>query len=256
MGAWMGFVHTVGAPNYSNIPTATRTFAIDIESFTGYDVMTISYTYTDLYWSAKYVNYTDATLEPAIIDVPPGFGVDLPNITPTAMSHSFVSTTSFVQLGAISGASTITLGVDDPTNAANPKVGRFNRTGDQFQEAKFQVSPDLKDITFTSLTTVKIDVYLPSTNTYGTLTKKVIIGLADPSQTEQWWTNLIQYESADLPLDTWTTATFTLNTPSFSSVAGQKPNDRTDLDMVFLQIGGGGHTVTGTFYVKNLRFEP
>jgi len=260
LGAWLGFVHIIGDNNYSNVPTTSRIFKIEIEEKTGYDVLTVIYAYSDLYWTAKYVSYSNPALEPEIVESAPPFGENLVDITPSAMSHTFESANSFVELASIAGGSIITVGVDDPSNAANKKVGKFERVaGNLYQEAQIRVggaaSPDWKDVNFSSLTQVSMDVYLPSTNTYGDLTKKVIIGLADQSATEQWWTGLIQYESAELATDQWVTVTFQLNAPTYSSADGQKPFDRNDLDMVFINIGSGGHAVGGTFFIRDLKFE-
>ncbi len=261
MGAWMGFVHTVGGTEqYSNIPTASRTFNVSIVEETGYDVMTVTYDYGDGnnggdgLWTAVYVSYSDTSLEPEVVFGEPVFGEDLDDITPSAMGNTFASANDFDVLGVLSGASTITAGVDDPDNAAAAKVGQFERVaGEPFQEAKLQASPDPKDIILTNFTTVSIDVYLPSSNDYsGALCQTVVIGFADQSATEQWWTDLYQYETADVTLDSWVTLTYDLATPTNTA---NSPLDRTDLDMFYINIGCGDHTVVGTFYVRNLVFN-
>ncbi|MFN3556305.1 MAG: PKD domain-containing protein [Bacteroidales bacterium] len=254
VGAWMGLPQ-LGTAAESIVPEATRSFNAVIEQFEGYDLLTISYAYADLYWDFTYASYSNPALEPDVETEEEPFGEDLPNITPTQMGHTFESESSFVLLGAISGASVITPGADDPADASATKVGKFDRTEAQYQEAILRVAPDPKDIQYDNFTTVSIDVYLPSTNTYDPLTQKVIIGFADLSQTEQWWTRIIQYESDELALDQWVTVTFNLDTPSFSSTDGQTVYDRDDLDMVFIQIGGGDHTSPGVFYIRNLIFE-
>lgn len=208
------------------------------------------------YWQTTLVSYEDGT-NPVVVDPceEEPFGEDLEDISPTTMGHTFETAESFDLLGTIAGTSVITPGVADPAGGAT-NVAQFDRTDAQFQEAQIRVAPDPKDIDFSSMTTVSMDVYLPTSNDYsGSLTKKVIIGLADVSNTEQWWTNLIQYESAELPTGEWTTVTFQLDNPSFANTDGQTPFDRNDLDMVFIQIGGGGHSETGTFYIRNLKFE-
>lgn len=258
MGAWMGLVHTVGLPDlYSNVPTASRTFNISITQETGYDLMTLTYDYgTDGLWTCMYVNYSDSSLEPDVETEGTVFGEDLDDIIPTSMGHTFASDTDFDLLGSISGNSIITTGVDDPTDPSAAKVGQFERvTTEQYQEAKLQVSPDPKDIDFSNLTTVSLDVYLPSTNDYsGSLSKVVILGLADQSATEQWWTDITQYESdGNTPEDQWVTLTYQLDSPT--SGTGGSPFDRTDFDMFFINIGGGGHVEGGTFYIRNFKFE-
>lgn len=260
MGAWMGFVHTVGDATYSNVPTASRSFDIAITEETGYDKMVLTYDYGDGgLWTSVYASYTDTSLEPEVVVGVPVFGEDLDDITPSAMSHSFVSESDFIELGAIAGGSVITVGVDDPTDATAAKVGKFERvTTEQYQEAQIRVSPDLMDINFANLTTVSIDVYIPSSNDYsGSLTKAVLIGLADQSATEQWWTDIYEYQNdgSAIATDTWVTLSYQINSPDWDSDNGNSPKDRTDLDMFYINIGGGGHTDGGTFYVRNLKFE-
>ncbi|SNT34707.1 PKD domain-containing protein [Ekhidna lutea] len=254
-GAWMG-IPKLGNDGAGNIvPVSEVTFKATIIQETGYDVLKLEFDYGDAgYWPVYYVNYSDASLEPELVTEATEFGEDLDNITPTSMSHTFESETSFEHLGTIAGASTIEVGADDPTDASAAKVGQFNRTDAQFQEAQFTGNPDPKDITFTNLTTISLEVYLPSTNDYtGSLTKKVVVGFADQSATEQWWTDLYQYESAELATDEWVTVSFQIDAPSFVSAGdGSTPFDREDLDMFYVQIGGGDHTTTGTFYVRNL----
>ena len=258
MGAWMGLVHTVGLPDlYSNVPTPSRTFNVSITQNEGYDLMTLNYDYgTDGLWTCVYASYSDPSLEPDIVTEGVEFGEDLEDITPTVLGHTFSSDSAFDLLGLLSGNSTIVTGVDDPADPTAAKVGEFTRvTTEQYQEAKLQVSPDPKDINFANFSTISIDVYLPSSNDYsGSLSKVVILGLADQSKTEQWWTDITQYETdGSTPEDQWVTLTYNLDSPT--SGTGGSPLARTDYDMVFINIGGGGHTNGGTFYVRNLRFN-
>jgi PKD repeat protein len=260
MGAWMGFTHTVGGADlYSNVPTATRTFNISIVQETGYDVMTVTYDYgADGLWTSVYASYSDASLEPDVVVGVPVFGEDLDDITPSAMSHTFASAESFVELGYIGGGSIITVGVDDPADANAAKVGKFERVaGTPYQEAIIRVSPDLKDFGFDNITTLSLDVYIPSSNDYtGSLTKIVELGIADQSATEQWWTDIYKYESgADLAEDTWVTLTYDITAPTAVGTADTTPKDRTDLDMFYINIGSGDHNDGGVFYVRNLKFE-
>ncbi len=255
MGAWLGMPQ-LGTTGDSNVPVASKSFQIRIEEHNGYDLMVVSYTYAELYWDFTYAYYHDPALEPEVIEEPDPVE-DLETITPTELGHTFESETSFDHLGAFDGGSIITVGADDPTDAAATKVGEFTRTADQYQEAQIRVYPEPKDILFDNFTTVSIDVYLPSTNTYDPLTKKVIIGFGDVhGDGGNWWQNLIQYESDELALDTWVTVTFDLDSPTYSAVVdGQTVYDRDNLDMVFIQIGGGDHTSEGTFFIRNLIFE-
>jgi PKD repeat protein len=263
LGAWMGLVHTVGSPDlYSNIPTPSRTFNVSITQNEGYDLMTLTYDYGDGnaggggLWTCVYASYSDSSLEPEIVTETVEFGEDLEDITPTALGHTFSSETDFELLGLISGASTIVTGVDDPADPSGAKVGEFTRvTTEQYQEAKLQISPNPRDINFSNFSTVSIDVYLPSSNDYsGALSKIVVLGLADQSKTEQWWTNITQYETdGATPEDQWVTLTYDLNAPT--SGTGGSPLDRNDYDMFFINIGSGGHTNGGTFYIRNLKFQ-
>jgi len=259
MGAWIG-IPKLGTAGETIVPTNTVTTQISIEEFTGYDVMLVEYVYDGIYWPIRYASYSDASLEPALETemVEVMFGTDLPDASPASLSHSFMSTGGF-SLDTIPAATTVDFGVADP---ADPSAlcGQFNRTAAQFQELQFQTSPEKNDINFENLTTVSVDVYLPSSNDYsGALTKTVFLGLADFSQTEQWWTDLHQYENdgTAINLDEWTTVTFNLDSPNTVANAanGATCYDRNDLDMVFLQIGGGNHTDVGTFYVRNLSFQ-
>lgn len=250
LGAWIG-IPKLGTTGETRVPVSEVKTKITITQETGYDVMLVEFIHGTNYWPIYYVHYTNELLEPVLVTDTPVFGEDLTDITPTELGHTFESdaVSSFDLLGLLGGGSIITPGQDDPTNPSGTKVGKFDRVAVQYQEAQLRTSPNLNDIVFTNFTTVSVDVYLPSTNTYATpgLTKKVIIGFGDVSQTEQWWTDIIQYESAELALDQWVPVTFTLTQPL---------KDRTDMDMVFLQIGGGDHFTAATFYVKNLRFNP
>lgn len=261
MGAWMGTVHTVGGSTlYSNVPVASQSFNIVIEEKTGYDLMTLTFDFgADGLWTGVYASYSDESLEPAIeTGGPPPFGMDLDDITPTDLSNGFASATDFVLLDTITSGSTLIYGVDDPADATAAKVGQFNRVSTAaFQELKFQIAPEAKDIIYTNFTTVSIDVYIPSSNDYsGALSKVVLLGMADQSATEQWWTDIYQYNSGpDLAVDTWVTLTYQLNAPSSDSGNDNSPLDRTDLDMFYINIGSGDHVIPGTFYIRNLKFQ-
>ncbi len=261
MGAWMGLVHAVGTPDlYSNVPTASRTFNAAITEETGYDVLTVTYDYGgDGLWTCVYVNYSDTSLEPEIVTEQEEFGEDLPDITPTEMFYTFAGkdASDFAVIDTVSSVSGIVLGVDDPADASASKVGEFVRGGDLYQELKFQTAPEANDIIFTNMTTVSLDVYLPSSNDYtGDLTKAVIIGMADQSKTEQWWTDNREWvnDGSTIETDKWVTLTYNLDSPN-AGAGSYTPFDRNDLDMIYINIGGGGHAATGTFYVRNFRFE-
>jgi PKD repeat protein len=182
-------------------------------------------------------------------------GVALP--TPTTMGHTFVNAAGANLLSKIQGASTIELGVDDPTDATGAKVGKFNRTDAAFQESILSFDPP-SDINYVNITKVSIEVYLPSTNTYGALTRTVIVGLGDAlvNPSGNWWEDHAQYETtiAEADLNKWVKLEYDITTPN-SGANTSNPKTRMDLDMVFINIGGGGHSNTGTFYIRNLKFE-
>ncbi len=253
-GAWIGLVKC-GTDGHHAVPQNSVSFNIKIEEHDGFDLLIVTFEYDWGAWIFNYASYSDPSLEPEVVEeedeVPP-----LETITPTALGHTFESADSFEFLGEIDGGtSIITPGVDDPEDADATKVGKFERTDAQYQEAQLRVYPEPKNILYDNFTTVSVDVYLPSDNDYDPLTKRVIIGFADTSHTTEWWNRLIQHESDDLALDEWVTVTFELDSPSFSSNDGETVYDREDLDMVFVQIGGGNHTTPGVFYIRNLIFE-
>lgn len=258
MGAWIG-IPKLTTTGEDPQPVNGITFNVSIVEETGYDVMTVTFNYGDGgLWTIVYVSYSDTTLEPDVVTEAAGFGSDLDDISPSALSRTFASADAadFVLLDTITSNSTIVYGVDDPADAAAAKVGQFNRTGEQFQELQFQTSPTKNDINFANLTTVTLDVYIPSTNDYTTLTKGVIIGVADKSATEQWWTDNREWvnDGTAIATDQWVTLTYNLDTPT-AGAGTYTPYDRNDLDMIYIQIGGGNHTATGTFYIRNLSFQ-
>jgi PKD repeat protein len=250
MGAWMGLVQAVGAPdNYSNVPTLSRTFNAVIVEETGYDLMTITYDYgADGLWTCVYVSYSDTSLEPAIETDMMTFGTDLPDQTPTAMFNTFASTDAadVDQLVPTASEVTITPGVDDPADAGAAKVGEYIRGTGLFSDLKFQLDYDCQ---FDNFTTMSIDVYLPSSNVYadGGLQPAIQMWIADASQTEQFWTNWVQYDvdPAEVVQDEWKTYTWPLGDAL----------TRADLDLVGLVVGGSNHSIDGTFYVRNLVIE-
>ena len=256
MGAWIG-IPKLTTTGESRVPVNGITTKISIEEMTGFDVMLVEFIYDGGYWPIRYANYSDSSLEPALETEAAVFGEDLPDVSPTEIVHSMMG--GGFAIDSIASGSTIEFGVTDPADAS-ALCGQFNRTDAQFQELQFQTTPDKNDINFENLTSVSIDVYIPSSNDYsGGLTTAVIIGLADRSATEQWWTDHQQYEvdGTALMMDAWNTVTFTLDTPSFVANPdnGSTPFDRNDFDMIFLNIGGSNHTNTGTFFVRNLSFQ-
>jgi PKD repeat protein len=252
-GAWMGLTKLTTTGESADVPDS-RKFKISITEHTGYDLMIISYAYEAAYWDFSYVSYSNPALEPAVVEEEIPFGEDLPDVTPAALFNTYASTgaNDVQDLIPTESAVTVTAGVDDPANAAGTKVGMYQRGAEQYADLKFQLDYDCQ---FDNFTTVSIDVYIPSTNTYseGGLTKNIQLWIADASQTMEFWTSWAQYDVdiANIPMDEWKTYTFDLATPS----VGENPKTRTDLDLVGLVIGGSNHTVDGTFYIRNFKFE-
>ncbi len=258
-GAWIG-IPKLGTTGEVITPQSSVSARVTIEEFTGYDVMLVEFDYGGVYWPIRYASYSDASLEPEIQteNVVEPFGEDLADIAPTQLFRGFASAdaSDFMLLDTIFSGSTIDYGVADPAGGAD-NVGQFNRTAAQYQELQFQTSPEKNDIDFSNMTTVSLDVYLPSTNDYsGALTTNIIVGLGDRSATEQWWTDNMEYinDGTGIALDTWTTLTWNLDSPDYAANGGT-PFDRTDFDMIYIQIGSGNHTEVGTFYVRNLDFQ-
>ena len=256
-GAWIG-IPKLATNGEVLVPQNSVTTKVTVTRETGYDVMLVEFIYAGTYWPIRYASYSDPSLEPELVTdavPPPPFGEDLPDISPTELSRSFASVGDAVLLDTIPSGSSIAYGADNP-DGSGELVGQFDRVATDFQELQMQTAPEKNDINFENLSTISLDIYLPSSNDYSTtLTKNVVIGFGDTSQTEQWWTGLVQYEAVanDLGLseDAWHTITFDLNSPSFSSTPGQTPFERNDLDMVYIGFGGSGHPVPGTFYVRN-----
>ncbi len=254
-GAWMG-IPQLGTAAESISPEASKTFTASIESLAGYDLLTISYAYADLFWQFKYASYSNPADEPDIITDAQPFGEDLPDFAPTQFFNTFASTDAadFQYLAPSASAVTLNIGVDDPTDPTATKVGEYIRGTELYADLKFQMDFDIQ---FDNFTTVSIDVYIPSSNTYaaGGLTQGIQILIADVSQTQEFWTSWVQYvvDETEIVVDQWKTYTFELESPSEGSTG--TPKTRTDLDLVGLVIGGSGHAVDGTFYIRNFSFN-
>lgn len=256
LGAWM-VLAKLGTAGERDIPDATTVYNVRFEEHTGYDLMFVSLTFTGLghYWDATYVHYYDSALEPEVIEEEIPFGTDLPDLTPTEIFNTFASTDpSDVQiLVPTESAVTLNIGVDDPANAAAAKVGQYVRGVELYADLKFQTE---NDIQFTNFTTVSIDVYMPSSNTYseGGLAKSIILWIADASQTQEFWTSWVEFlvDPNTIVLDQWQTFTFQLDSPTGGVGT---PLDRIDLDLFGMTIGGSGHAVDGTFYIRNFSFN-
>jgi PKD repeat protein len=253
-GAWIG-IPKLGTTGETLVPASSVTFNVEITEHTGYDLMTVTFDYGDGnadgggLWTIVYASYSNPALEPAIVVEQEPWGESLPNLTPTELYHTFESETSFAHLGAIGGTSIITVGEDDPADGET-KVGKFERVaGEQWQEAQLRTHPDLYDIQFDNFNVAKIDIYIPADTDFadGGLQRFFVFGFADMSQTQEWWNSPTQFttEGDDVVLGEWHTYTFDLT----------DVKEREDIDMIFLGIGGGGHTTGGVFYIRNLVFE-
>ncbi|HSV89443.1 MAG TPA: PKD domain-containing protein [Bacteroidales bacterium] len=249
MGAWMGLPQ-LGTTAESIVPTPSRTFNAVIEQHVGFDLLTISYTYANLHWSFTYASYSNPALEPPVATIPVPWGVNLPDVAPTQMFLTFESRlpAAMALIDTVSSGSTVAFGVEDPLNPTGPRVGRFNRTaGVQWQELQIRTALPRRDIQFTNFTTAKVDIFIPADTDFNLLQRHIVIGFADVSQTQQWWQSPVQfvYTGDAVTVGSWATYTIDLTTAKA----------RTDLDMIYVGIGGGGHTNGGTFFIRNLRFE-
>lgn len=261
VGAWLVIPNsgTDGPHDITAFPS-NKTVPVVLREEAGYDILEVTFDYGDVaaggggFRKAYYVSYDDWNDEPALVDAPAPCELDV--IAPDELSHTFEDSTTFVELGAIGGTSVITTGVDDPADANATKVGQLDRVGVEFQEAIFRVDPDPKDIDFANLTTLSIDVYIPSSNDFsGDLINRVEIGLADQSCIQQWWTDLYQYTTEDIATDEWVTLTYNIDSPTFAA-SGDNPKARAvSLDMLYIAFGGAGHFDTGTIYIRNLILE-
>ncbi|MTI32075.1 PKD domain-containing protein [Xanthovirga aplysinae] len=107
------------------------------------------------------------------------------------------------------------------------------------------------EIDFSAGTTVKVDVYFPSTNVYeGALTQKVIIRFMDESRNGNYWETYVALESEELTLDEWHSLEF-----DFAAAIEAEAAAGHSLDGVMIEFGGSDHLVEGTFYAKNFRIE-
>ncbi len=258
LGAWIG-ICKLTTTGETTVPVESTTFDLEITQETGYDLMTVNFDYGDGgYWTIVYVNYSDPSLEPELVEEEEPYGEDLPDLTPDEMWNTFETPSSYVVLdtghayGAASAANNMdfTIGVIDPAGGAT-NVGEYFRYG-TWQELQFFMEYDIQ---FDNFTTVSLDVYMPSSNDYsGSLTKGISIIIAEHSETEEWWTDHIQYDTTATVMDEWVTYTFSLDSPT-GGAGSYTPFERADLDFFAISIGGGGHEDQGTFYIRNFRFD-
>lgn len=167
-------------------------------------------------------------------------------VNSTSIGHTFVTENGKgTGVGSVAGPYAVTYGVVKDGQTSTEFV---RGTDSNNQYGNYLMRTNAAEINFTTGTTVKVDVYFPSTNDYtGALTKKVFIRFIDESRLGgNFWQEYIQIESADVPLNTWTTLTFDFASAiSTGAAAGNSP------DGVMIEFGGSNHFIGGTFYAKN-----
>lgn len=182
-GAWIGIPKLDETASYTLVPAMSQSFQIAITEEDGYDLMNLTFTMGGDFWNFYYASYNTGT-EPAVVTevAPPPACEPLAAISPTEISHTFASNDAsewtLLQFDETSGSG-LEFGVDDPTDAAATKVGKYIRNaGSQYQELQFRLDP-ANAINFESLTTISMEVYMPSGNAYdaATLTDNVFVGL-------------------------------------------------------------------------------
>jgi PKD repeat protein len=211
------------------------------------------------YWQFTLVSYNNPADRVVVTLCEAEECTPLSAVSPSVISHTFASNdaSQWNLMQPVESGSQLELGADDPADASAPKVGKFIRTAAQFQEMQFRLSP-ANAINFTNLTKITLDVYLPSSNNFaGALTDNVFVGFGATTCPPNWWEDLHQYEATAVAKDQWVTLTFQLNAPNTVAQPGNGATvfDRSDMDMIFIQIGGGNHTETGEFFVRNFRID-
>ena len=183
-------------------------------------------------------------------------------VSASTISHQFDAEGNFGSgVDEVQTTYTATYGVEVAGETCT-QLDRIEANGNDFQDFKL-VSTDA-DIRFDTdgtydFSKASIQVYMPSSNTYGDLTNQVEIILADESGDDDgaeggpgfWccWTILSQ---ENIDLDTWTTLEF-----DFTGVIDDMDAQwgiRDDIDMIIIRLGGSGHPAGGTFYVKDFKF--
>jgi PKD repeat protein len=263
LGAWIG-IPKLATTAEIPVPQSEVTFnAITADGFdTGVDTLFVSFAYEGAFWAITYVSYDDASLEPALVtEFVPEECAPYDAVSPTEISHTFASNDAaewvLLQFDATSGAG-LALGVDDPTDAGATKVGKYTRNaGVAYQELIFELDP-LTSVNFENLTTVTMDVYMPSTNTYDPLTDNVFIGFGNRKCVPpNWYEDQHEYQETAIAKDEWVTITFALDAPAFVNRPdnGATVYDRNDMDMIYISIGGGGHEAGGEFFMRNFSIK-
>ena len=256
LGAWIGIVK-VGTEGEVTVPQSSVTFEIEFEERDGYDYMHVFFVYDWGVWSFSYAHYHDPSQEPDVVEEQDPID-PLDELTPTEMFNTFASTDAAdVQiLVPTESAVELTVGVDDPADPDGAKVGEYYRIATDWQELQFATQYYIQ---FDNFTTVSLDVYLPSSNDYsGPLSKDIAIIIANNHDTPEWWNHHLQYDvnPDDVVLDEWQTFTFQLDAPtSGPGIPNGNPLERDDLNFFAISIGGAGHSVEGTFYIRNFIFD-
>ena len=162
--------------------------------------------------------------------------------------HTFEAATSGLKLeGAGNNSVAMFYGQSDPAGSTQG-VGRYVRpagpVSDGFSDFKFATFDE--PIDFSEFHRFAIDVYIPADQNYeGNFRSLAEVLFLDSSNPEFWttWTVLEQEISSD-QFDTWVTVTFE---------GGENLAAASIYDQIALRIGGFGHEVGATFYVKDFR---
>jgi len=262
LGVWMGFPK-LGTAGESIVPVSEVTFNANLidGGGSGVDTMIVTYDYPGMaFWPFTYVSYDDPADEPALVtSFEPPACEPLASIAPMDISHSFESASSTNLLEEIvEAAADIEYGVADPADPAAAPVSRYIRTVERFQELQFRINSG-NAIDFSNMSSISLDVYLPSTNIYGdgALNQNVFVGFGATTCPPLWWMDLHQYQAEGIALDEWVTVTFDLSTPNTVAIPdnGATVFDRNDKDMIFIQIGGGDHVQDGEFFIRNFSIQ-
>lgn len=243
-GAYIGLANKTATGN-NFMPLSSKTYEVfNLAEGDVADTLQMALVGTDV-WNFYLVSYENPADLPAIPDVVSNNN-DLPNETPAQIFNTFASDGAgdVDQLVATASDVTLTVGVDDPADAAATKVGQYARGTAPFADLKFQLDYDCQ---FDNFTTMSVDVYFPSTNDYsGDLSQQVDIFIADGSEDTEFWTTWELYQNLDQTAqDEWVTITFDL----------ANALNREDLDLIGLKIGGENHGVDGTFFIRNFTFQ-
>lgn len=247
----------VTEPQESVTYTVTKLVDADVDTL----VLETNLEEAEGYWQFTLVSYDNPADEVVVEACEQEECLPLDAVSPTIISHSFASNeaSEWNLMQPVESASGIELGVDDPTDASAPKVGKYIRIeGVDYQELQFKLDP-ANAINFENVTTITMDVYLPSSNAYSdeTLTDNVFVGFGATECPPEWYTDQHEYQATDIEKDTWVTLSFDLSSPDYVANEGNGATvfDRNDLDMIYIAIGGSAHGVGAEFYMRNFSIE-